>query len=142
MKLLIITLTIIFINSGVFAKNSGTIEDYYKFCKPYQVNGFSSKGLSNEQSNMSLICNNGLVTLMKKGILNCDILNYARKDDSIDDKQFNLLSTMIGNGFVKANPLITSFIKYAENNPEHWSKDITFATYHFLSRISPCKLHK
>ena len=60
MKLLIITLTIIFINSGVFAKNSGTIEDYYKFCKPYQVNGFSPKGLSDEQYNMSLICNNVL----------------------------------------------------------------------------------
>lgn len=142
MRLLIITLTIIFVSFGASAKNTGGVEQYYKFCKPYVANGLSTKGMTEDQVIEFLICNNVLVVLMKRGDMNCKLLNGLRKQGDINDKQFSFLSMLTANEYVSPNPLITSFVTFAENNPDKWNKTLVGSTFDFLNRKFPCKLDK
>ena len=141
MKKLLLILTFVLFSFSASA-NDGTVEDYYKFCKPYQANGFSPEGLTSIQKTKSLLCHNSLVNLMKRGQLNCVILNKLRKNNEINDDQFLRLSSLIANEFVRPNPLITTFLNYAENNPDHWEAHISESTFYFLNKKYPCKYKK
>ena len=47
----------------------------------------------------------------------------------------------MANSQAHAHAVITSFIKFAENNPDKWTTDLTYYHRDFLSSVFPCKLN-
>ena len=65
MKLLITSLTMIFISFGA---NALTIEQLYKKCKPYQNNGFEFDNLSPGQIHNAVACLSYIAGLTGRGL--------------------------------------------------------------------------
>ena len=129
MKILITTLTMIFTSFSASGKN---VETYYKYCKPFQTNGYSQKGLTEDNSVKAIACIHALTPLMDVGFSNCNVLSIYRKNDYIDDAQFEILALGTANNLVSTFQLITSFISYAENNPDKFKQPIGEAAGYFL----------
>ena len=139
MKLFFTTLTIIFISFGANA-SSITVENLYKRCKPFQNNGYTFEGLTLPQKWEARICKDVLSSLALKGTASCHMLNILRKNQEITNKQFVRLAKLTANAPSIGNPVITSFLKYAENNPNDWGLRVPVITMKFLSSDFPCKI--
>ena len=138
MKLLITTLTMMFISFGA---NAISVENLYKQCKPFQNNGFAYEGLSEKQKWDAVLCQNILNNIALRGTSNCYILNSERKDGNISDRQFKRLASILANSPAHGNSLVVSFLQYAEANPNNWKTRVPVVSYWFLSENFPCK-HK
>ena len=77
MKLLITTLTMIFIS---FEVSAFSVEDLYKRCKPFQNNGFAFDNLSEDQMQKGLMCLSYIKALIDLGGKNCMYLKSAAKN--------------------------------------------------------------
>ena len=140
MKLLITTLTMIFISFGA---NALSIEDLYKHCKRFQTNGFSLDNLSEVQQTGAIACSMYLRGLIDLGWKNCKSLRILKEEGLINPQAFEGLSKVTANKMnVKINALIASFNNYAENYSENWSYSPTEFSHAFLSDKFPCKLDK
>ena len=139
MKLLIITLMMFFLSFGVSADGKATVEKYYKYCKPLQNNGFELQGLSKKKQIGAIVCNNVLNSIKDIGARNCVALQELRKQKKINKKQFQEFSFYFANSNASTNAIISSFIKYAEDNPEKWDRPIYDASYYFLIDKFSCK---
>lgn len=140
MKLLITTVTMIFISFGANADMKGNVEEYYKLCKPYVANGLSTKGMRDDQLLDFAICSNVLVGHMIRGDMNCKLLKNFRNAGDINSKQFRLLSIAFANKYASLNQIVTSFVGYAENNPNVWRETLAGNTVQFINLKFPCKL--
>ena len=139
MKLIITTLTLIFISFGA---NAITVEKLYKFCKPYQNNGFQFDNLSSVQKNNAVGCLSYITGMVDKGSGTCRMIKEINKKKLIDKKQLNFLSSLIANERAQINAIIASFNNYAENNTDKWKYTPGSYTYEFISKKFPCKLDK
>ena len=141
MKLIITTLTMFFISFGASAMS---VEELYKDCKPLQNNGFAFETLKRNQMEAALACTAYLNGLADRGYVNCRHLKALNKNKNIlfDKKNLEVISSITANAKFSNNPLITSFINFAENNPQKWK----FAPYNyasqFIGKMFPCKLDK
>ncbi len=68
MKLLITIITMMFISFGAYAFNIG---DMYKYCKPYQSNGFDYNELTENQQIKALQCLSSLKFMFNIGSKTC-----------------------------------------------------------------------
>ena len=140
MKLLITTLTMIFISFGAHAFN---VETLYKYCKPYQNNGFSWDNLSKSKIQDGIICISYFRGLGEAGYGTCDYFRRVYDRGLIDIKAFKTLSSLTANEkFGSVTQIITSFINFAENNPQHWKYSPYNYTNKYISEKFPCKLDK
>jgi len=137
-KLIILSLTMIFISFGASAKSD--VEMYYKYCKPYQNNGFSADGLNETKLTNSLKCVEFFAILKMIGERNCYIFNSLRKNNRINDKSFIEVARFTANSTPSVDAIISSFIKYAENNPASWVLRVDTPAPEYLSKEFPCKL--
>ena len=140
MKLLITTLTMIFISFGANAVEIGKM---YNNCKPFQNNGFSMNGLAEEQLITATVCGGYFRGMIDLGVKNCVFLRIFHKYKMVDDDEFKSFSKVLANTM---NPnlraVIAGFINYAENNSEKWDKEIGLISHNFLSEKFPCKLEE
>ena len=137
MKLLITTLTMIFISFGASAF---TVEQVYKNCKPYQNNGFTIENLSLSQKQNALACVTYLRGLIDRGVTNC--YYFSQLKPYITKDMIKKLSGLLANGEVSNNAVITSFINYAENNPDTWKHSPSTYSKRFINDKFPCTFDK
>ena len=140
MKLLITTLTMIFISFGAFGWSIG---ETYKLCKPYQNNGFEINGLSNMAQVNSTLCKTTFRMLINTGVRNCQIINLVKESNKdIKTNTLKVMSMMTSNSNADMNAVITSFINFAENNTDDWSSLVSWSQHKFLNNKFPCELKK
>lgn len=140
MKLLITTLTMIFMSYGASAAK---IELMYKNCKPFQNNGFNFNNLNNEQYETSLMCVSYFRGMLDLGYKNCVYLKASHKNKLIDYKTFETLSYIIANRRnSNLNAVVAGFNKFAENNTDKWDAEIGAYSHIFISEKFPCKINK
>ena len=139
MKLLITTLTMIFIS---FASNATLpIKEMFAHCKPLQNNGFKIQNLDNIQQINALTCMSYMRALRDVGEWNCFLLNTAkRRGTDTKSKGFQIAKTLMANANADVTAVVASFNKFAENNPDKWDKPIGPFSNVFLSAIFPCKI--
>ena len=122
------------------ANASISIEDLYKNCKPFQNNGFSFKNLSPSKRQKGLHCFSYLAGLRDKGNASCIFINEMNKDKDLDKINLELFSSLFANGDASINPLITSFINFAENNTDKWKQSVWVFSSEFIGKKFPCKI--
>lgn len=137
MKLLIITLTMIFIS---FSTSAVTVGDLYKYCKPYQNNGFEFNNLGTVQIQNALGCMFYLRGMIDRGRGNCIVLEEMNKMNIIETNKLKVFSNLTANDKAPLNPIITSFINYAENNTHQWKYSPLSYAQDFISKKFPCKI--
>ena len=141
MKLLITTLTMIFISFGASAKVN-TIGELYKDCKIYQNNGFELTGLDQVGIFRSTKCAIRFNTMLFEGQYLCIALNALYKQN-IDQNALNLIAKMRANSGVKnIDQAIMTFINFAEKNPEKWDSDYQLYRDLYLGEKFPCNYKK
>ena len=141
MKLLITTLTMIFISYGTNAK-SITLGELYKQCKIYQNNGFTFKKLEGMDMFQSILCVKTFNTLFNEGEYLCVALKneHQRKPNS---KSLSNIAKMRANSSPKdTSQGIMTFINYAEKHPKRWDKAYQFFRHEFMSYEYPCDYKK
>lgn len=140
MKLLITTLTIIFISFG--ANASSNIETLYKYCKIYQNNGFKFKSTDQLVELKSVICQSEIRMMVHLGDKNCAILQEIYKN-STDKIKLEVFAKMAANGREQSiSQVIMTFINFAEKNPQLWKDKVILHSKLFLGNKFPCKLKK
>jgi len=126
-----------------FGAHAFSVETLYKYCKPYQNNGFSWDNLSKSKIQDGIICLSYFRGLGDAGYGTCDYLRRVYDRGLIDIKAFKTLSSLTANGkFGSVTQIITSFINFAENNPQHWKYSPYNYTNKFISEKFHCKLDK
>ena len=97
MKLIVTTLTMIFIGFGASAI---TVEELYKDCKPLQNNGFAFENLKRNQMQAALACTAYLNGLADRGYVSCNHLKTLNKNKKIlfDKKKIFAISLITANG--------------------------------------------
>ena len=83
MKLLITTITIFFISFGASALS---VEELYKFCKPFQNNGFSLDNLSQNKVDKAFGCMAYIRGLAERGYVSCIYLRGFNKKELFEAK--------------------------------------------------------
>ncbi len=141
MKLLITTLTMIFIS---FAASAYSIEDMYKYCKPLQNNGFQIESMDEKGQINALTCYSYMTAIKDLGSANCGILGVAKRSGADGQSgtfdTFNLVKDYMASGKADTNAVIASFNKFAENNPDKWVYKSSAYVKEYLSDVFPCKL--
>lgn len=143
MKLLITTLTMLFISFGA---NAYSVKIMYEYCKPLQNNGFQLESMDNERQMDGLSCMTYMTAIRDLGVTNCVLLNVAKRSGA--DAQsgtfdtFNMAKDAMASGEADVNAVIASFNKFAENNPDKWKYKSASYFKEFLSDVFPCKLDK
>ena len=140
-KLVILSLTMIFISFGASAYS---IKTMYEYCKPLQNNGFKMKGLDEERQVNGLTCSTYTIALKELGERNCIYLNIV-KEMGADDKSgtfdmFSMVKNTMASGKADVNAVVASFNKFAENNPDKWENKPSVHFKEFVSEVFPCKL--
>jgi hypothetical protein len=139
MKLLISTLTIIFISFGANAFN---VEDLYKKCKPLQNSGFTLDNLNLTQKSNAVHCATFIRAILSMGARNCVMLQEAYKRTT-DVITVRTLADLLANDFnISLNAAVTSFVIFAENNTQYWKYGPTNYVNKFIGKNYPCKLDK
>jgi len=139
MKLLITTLTMIFISFGASAVS---VESLYKQCKPFQSNGFAFENLSTKNVQNAIGCFSYLAGLRDTGRSNCQMMREYNEMKFVDKNKLEIISSLSANANVHIDQVIASFTNYAENNTENWKYAPTIYASKFLYRKFPCKLDK
>ena len=137
MKLIITTLTMIFISFGASALS---VEELYKFCKPFQSNGFSLDNLSQNKVDKAFGCMAYIRGLAERGYVSCIYLRGFNKKELFEKTELEVIASLTANDKGKVNPLITSFINFAENNPKKWKFAPYNYAYKFITNVYPCKI--
>ena len=137
MKLLITTLTMIFMSFGA---NALTVERLYKNCRPFQNNGFEFKNLSDTQRKNAIACMSYLAGVRDAGVSHCDMLGEYKKMNFLDKEKLTIVSELSANANPNIDQVITSFTNYAENNTNHWNNSATSYANLYLYTKFPCKL--
>ena len=140
MKLLITTLTIIFVSFGV--NGAQNIEALYKYCKIYQNNGFQFKKLDRVNMLKATICRVEIRAMVQEGDANCQwIKNMYQKTN--DKFLWGVFAENRANGRTQTtNQVIMAFINFTEKNPELWNESTIFHSSKFLSKKFPCNYKK
>ena len=149
MKLIIITLTMIFISFGAKAYNSD-IESMYGWCTTFKNNNFKYKGLNSDDLMVSLVCETAMQSYSQLGASTCENIQIANKaaqmntkDDHWKVKVFlNGLEKDSANAPVSLKQTVLSFSNYAEKNPNDFGKRIYQKREEFLGKIFPCDIEK
>ena len=140
-KLVILSLTMIFISFGA---NAYSIKVMYEYCKPLQNNGFKIESMDNQGQIDGLECWSYMTALKDLGFANCRILNLAKKHGADDQSgtydTFNMVKDTMASGKADVNAVVASFNKFAENNPDKWKYKTAEYFKEFVSDVFPCKL--
>ena len=140
-KLIILSLTMIFISFGANAKGN-TIGQLYKDCKIFQNNGFELTGLDQVGIFRSTICATRFNTMLFEGQYLCIALNVLYKKN-IDQNALNSIAKMRANSGVKnIAQAVMTFINFAEKNPEKWDSDYQLYRDLYLGIKFPCNYKK
>ena len=137
MKLLITTLTMIFISFGASAVS---VESLYKQCKPFQSNGFAFENLSTKNVQNAIACLSYLAGMRDTGLANCQMMREYNKMKFIDKNKLEIISNLSANANVHIDQVITSFTNYAENNSDEWKYSPTVYASKYLYKKFPCTL--
>ena len=141
MKKLLLISTFILFSFSSYGQNLMNVGEMYKFCKPYQNNGFDLNGLSEKAQINSTVCNSVFRTLIDTGLRNCQLTKSLREaDKDIKKNTLKLIAGIISNSNADLNSVITSFIVFSENNTNEWSKNLSWFQHKFLSNKFPCKI--
>ena len=132
----------IFISFGANAFNIG---DLYKYCKPYQSNGFNYNELTDNQQFNALQCLSSLKFMFNIGSKTCVYLqsfyNSEKRVSRDLAKKLSFLSAVLANSSnwqKNINAVIASFNVFAENNSQLWNEDVTLHHDKFISNKFPC----
>ena len=142
MKLLITTLTMIFISFGATGQDY-TIEKMFKNCKPLQSSGFNYKSIPKEALMRTVACKMYFDALVLAGVHVCgSLIGMKQRGYNVDTIEFKALRDLNSNDETKTFPVIASFINFAENNTNLWKEMISQHKLEFLSTKFPCKIDK
>ena len=141
MKLIIITLTMIFIGFGASAKTM-SLGQLYKDCKIYQRNGFTLKKLQELDIYKSILCVSTFKTMINEGGFLCEGLKQEHKLEP-NSKSLLFVAIMRANSIpIDVSQAIMTFINYAEKHPKRWDEPYQFFRNEFMSAEYPCDLKK
>ena len=141
MKLIITTLTMIFISFGA---NSMTVGKTYNICLPYKSNGFDLNKMSKEHLIMASTCIGLFRGVTSLGHKNCSVFGALLNQDLLINKRtLKLFKEQLSNRYVSdIKAVIISFINFAEKNPQYWEEDFLEYADLFISSKFPCDLKK
>ena len=141
MKLLITTLSIVFISFGANAKFSTTGE-LYKDCKKFQTDGFQIKNQNDAmQIATSFSCLTRFLTMIEEGDILC--MNLKLMHEKIGDKPWMKILAKRANSLVEnVNQSIMAFINYAEKNPKKWNRWYQADRHEYFAKNFPCDYKK
>ena len=134
MKLLITTLTMIFIG---FSAQAYKIDDMNKHCKIFKANKFEVESSDNRIMNASIACSHYFRAILDGGQINCHALKMLK---GIKDFNRSLLASINANAAVTLPQAINSFLDWAENNEDKWHEGLMVYKTVFLHDKFPCKL--
>lgn len=136
---LILILSFIFISFASYAKSTVSVDFLYKMCKPSQSDGFDMKNQSQNNKVRGLVCTTFFRTLADAGFTNCITMKNLYKEKMIPPKDIEFISRLSANKIANVNAVITSFIRWSENNPEQFDKlGVTFKS-EYLHQVFPCE---
>ena len=146
-KLVILSITMIFISFGASAYNSD-IGSMYGWCSVLKKNNFSFKGLDTEEFVEALVCESAMQSYVQVGANTCDNIKIAHfaskrvaKNDQSKIKVFlDGIAIDTANSFVSTKQVILSFLNYAEKNPNEFNDRLYIKRQEFLGKVFPCKL--
>ncbi len=152
MKIILAFLILILSN---FKSYAYTAENMYKFCKMSQKIEYASKSekenISYEDASLAIICDTHISSLLYSGIDNCrvynEILKISKKTVSSQGLKQSYLALeavkeTTANGEVSLRQAITSFLNFAEKNPDMWKYRTTALKMFYLGKPFPCILQK
>lgn len=126
-----------------FNANAIKVGVMYKWCKPYQNNGFQIEELSSKQRVNALGCIMFFRGIINSGWKTCSYLKRLyKKNIKIDPKALDEMRVYLANGReIPIETAIASFNKYAEEYPNDWTKmSVVTSASLYLVKISPCTL--
>ena len=142
MKLLITTLTFMFISFGAISDvwKVGTL---YESCKIINDADYILEKLDKNKKTHSVSCLSILITMMVEGEKICHSLKGTLKNLEPSYVRGEILSKMLlfGNSLTDTRNLIKTFVKWAKNNQEFWEQPITnsLPRMNFFGGNFPCK---
>jgi len=140
MKLLITTLTMIFISFGAASQNY-TVEEMYKDCKPLQSSGFNIKSIPQVAMMPTIACVKYFDALVTSGVMVCgSLIGMKQRGYNLNTIDFKSFRDLNSNGQTKTFPVIASFVNFAENNANLWKEKVALIKHQFLGTKFPCKL--
>ena len=137
MKLLITTLTFMFISFEVLASSMGQL---YQFCTILKNNNYSVEGLDSSNKMKASMCASKFSSYATLGYRNCQFLRYAVRKNKITKESFIFLSQAMALGPINAKKLIPSFLIYMNMNPEFAKESTTLHLSKYGSKVFPCKM--
>ena len=151
MKLIITTLTMVFIGFGANAGNIANvnIDKLYDFCSIFKKNNFDFKNLNSIDRAKSTVCASTLSAFVNYGYGVCVRNKYVynlhiqKKKLTNDNKSLiTVLTQTSANNYVSTKQAILSFLNFAEKNPNSFDKYPHSFTPMFLGEVFPCELDK
>ena len=145
MKLLITTLTMIFISFG--ANSSIKIGQLHDFCSIYKSNNFKLNGLEGDDFAKALTCGIKFQRFIETGWQTCKTYNLFYKKSieknylSKSDKQlYYLMSQTTANKFITTKQGVLSFLNWADKNPKLFDKYSINYLGDYLINDFPCEI--
>ena len=144
MKILITTITMIFISFGVLGDGTAwNVGKLYERCKIINDADFNFEELDKDKTAYSVSCISILITMMVEGEKICHSLKGTLKNLEPSYVRGEILGRMLlfGNSLTDNQNLIKTFVKWAKNKQEFWKQPITNSQprMDFFGGNFPCK---
>lgn len=148
-KLVILSLTIIFISFKANASQIISVETLYDYCAIFKKNNFKYKGLDPSELRKSTICVERMIGYVEAGAGLCRNYNYFYKRfkeakilNDTHEHFFDLLEDTSGNQLIDYERAIKSYMSFVEKNTNLFRSLPFLHTTKFLSKQFPCKINK
>ena len=110
-----------------------------KCVTPYKVMGLIPKNQIQIKKVRGLLCTTFFRTLADAGFINCVTMKNLYKEKMIPPNDIEFISRLSANKIANVNAVITSFIRWTENNPDKFNKLAVTFKAEYLHQVFPCE---